>query len=231
MSENINPDPKSGDPAPGNNPGDSNPANPGEPKTVSFDEFETMRRQKDWAAGKLRTMQDEFEQLKTELTELKAGKGKKPESNDEAVRTINELKAQLQSAQGEIRNATVRSEIRNRADGKLVEGGFEALWRLEGDRFDVVEQDGAKKVVIKGAEWMSLDEYFRDEVPKRYPYLTANQRANGTGEPNKGPVNSGEGSSLPKNWSSFSQSQKEEYFRNMTPEQKKEFRKAAGLPG
>lgn len=196
MSITTNPDP-TGDPTgkpPGTKPPESNP----EPKTYTAEEYDLIVRKHDHAYGKLRSQEKTLEELRLKVEELEAKPGKKSEPNDEAVKTINDLKGLLDKANLQLRNATVKSEIRSKSEGKLRADSFDSFWKLEGDSFDVSEDDsGNKKIVIRGMEWLSLDEYFRDELPKRHPYFVANGRTPGTGEPVKGSTGQPGNGSIP----------------------------------
>lgn len=235
MSESNTSTSKVDDPTPGEHSGESTQGDDPGAQSVS-PEVQAKLKRLNWLEGENRTSKKQIEELTNRLQTVESEKnsGKKSELEQQVQQAhakIKELTEEMTRRDGVIRDYRVKSQVRDVAIKERIvsEKAFEAFWAIEGTSFDEVEDGGVKKVGLKSAPYEDLKSALTQLVQK-HEYFAANPRLPGTGEPKKGEVDPGKTKpGLPKDWATQTQDQKKEFFKNMTDEQRKEFRKEFGF--
>lgn len=212
MSDNISPDSTGGTSSDANGVGSSgDTGNQSDSEFVSKSEHDELLRRLEstekanrFAQSKKKEAEKELGDLRAEVDALKSAAAKSGDSQDKdqaianATKQINELKAQIASRDGELRNLQVKSVAFQKVSGFIDDQALETWWAVEGHKFDLVDDgQGGKFVGIKDAPYMTIDGDYKNQLKESHPFLLKNQRAGGTGAATKPDANSSKGDGRP----------------------------------
>lgn len=157
---------------------------------INREEVEALKARHDAANFKARKLEKELSDIKKQLgdhsketaakegdiNKLRAEYAKDLEAKDNEVKTLN----------SKLKDAVVKTQFFAKAQEHFIPKSFDAVWKLLENEFDIQEENGQSKVIVKNSA-LDFDSYLKKFATEN-EYFAKAQGVGGTGTiaPNKG---------------------------------------------